>query len=532
MSDRRARHDSGVTIILTALLMVVLMIFAALAIDMGSLYSARRNDQNAADAAALGGAIILSASDSTLIAQIKDSAQKTLGTTYTAAQWNSCGAITDPDAVDTALAGANCITTNGGRNQVQVRIPLTAMSSIFGRAAGINSFDHSAFAIAGVASGGFGSVLPFAMPTGSPGDGYSCIKSGSGGTSVEPCDSTSGNFGYVDFAQFGNTDPAFNTPLDCGNGQQRQRTANNMAVGVDHDLSRYNQPPHGSTQVIDLTACSQSPQVARPNAMDTQTGNTVSQSLSPGIAFGTGFTDGGPGRLARSNPLLFNGSASTKNVAGTMLDNNPLWEFIPDSFAAGESVPNSCRKSVFTNVYNGTLTGLPNNVQTLLNPKGRPERMRLLLQRCFTHYTGAAWTANGNIGGGGDPSSCPATGCTAAVFTRNSSTSDSPDLPDIQYTPRFGYVPQLTTAFPNGNSTVRIGSFRAIFFQRLLGSCNGNSCGLDFEPGVTTASLQSVSASADAITAFVFPTNMLPNGLADDAAPFEVGKNRFIRLIR
>lgn len=533
MKARRVGDDRGIVIVFTALLLIVLMIFAALALDLGSLYSARRNDQNAADAAALGGSIILTGTDAALVAQVKDSVNKTLGTALSDAQWNSCGGITDPDAVDIAMSGANCITTNGARSQVQVRVPTRTLPAIFGRAAGVNGFDHTAFAIAGVTSAGFGSVLPFGMPAGGPGDGYSCIKSGSGGTSVEPCNgSTSGNFGYVDFSEYGNTDPAYNTPLDCGNGQQRQRTANNMAVGVDHDLSRYGQAPHFSTQVVDLSACAQSPQTSRPNAMDTQAGNTVSQALTPGIAFGTSFSDGGPGRLARSSPLLFDGAGVTKNVGGTQLDNNPLWEFIPTSFPAGTSVPDSCQKSVFTDVFGGNLNNLPGNVKTLLLLKGTPERMRLLLQRCFTHYTGASWTANGAISGGGDPSSCPNTGCTDAVFSRNSSTSDAPDLPDIQYTPRFGYVPQLTTAFPNGTATVRIASFRAIFLQRLLGSCNGNSCGLDFEPGFSTPNMAGVSADAEAITSWVFPPTMLPNGLAGDSAPFDVGKNRFVRLIR
>jgi hypothetical protein len=540
MTGGRARDDRGLAIVFTALLLVVLMIFAALALDLGNLYSARRNDQNAADASALGGAIILDGTDAALVAQVKDSVNKTLGTTLSDAQWNSCGAVTDPDPVDTPMTGSNCITVNGARSQVQVRVPTRTLNAIFGRAAGVNGFDHAAFAIAGLASAGFGSVLPFGMPAGGPGDGYSCIKSGSGGTTVDPCDgTTSGNFGYVDFSQFGNTDTAYNTPLDCGNGAQRERSANNMAVGVDHDLSKFNSAPYGSTAVVDTAACAQTPQTQRPNSMDTTTGNTVSLSLSPGIAFGPNsgtFTDGSSlGRLARSSPLLFSGAGTMKNVAGTLLDNNPLWEFIPTSFPSGASVPTSCAKSVFTDVYGGNLNNLPGNVKTFIQAQpGRPDQMRLLLQRCFTHYTGVAWTADGNIGGGGDPSSCPNTGCTDPVFSRNSSTSDTPDLPDIQYTPRFGYVPQLTTAYPNGNQTVNIASFRALFFQRLLGACNGNTCNTDFEPGfpANQPDMTNVPKQAEAITAFVFPPSMLPNGLAGDSAPFEVGKNRFVRLIR
>jgi hypothetical protein len=265
--------------------------------------------------------------------------------------------------------------------------------------------------------------------------------------------------------------------------------------------------------------------------MDTTTGNTVSQSLQPGIAFGTGFSDGGPGRLARTNPLLFNGAGATRSVGGTALDDNPLWAFIPASFPTGTSVPSSCHRDVFTDVYGGNLSNLPPSVNGLLTPKQRPERMRLLLQRCFTHYNGRDWNANGAIAGVGDPTSCPSTGCTAPVFSLNTSSSDQPDLYDIQYTSRFGYVPQMDEDFPSGNKTVHILTFRAIFLQRLLGACSGNTCNTDFEPGLGINKASSPQ-QAEAITAFVFPTRMLPNGLGEAEAPFEVGKNRFVRLIR
>lgn len=50
------RSDSGQTLVLVALMIIVLLGVAALAIDVGSLYGERRNMQNAADAAALAGA--------------------------------------------------------------------------------------------------------------------------------------------------------------------------------------------------------------------------------------------------------------------------------------------------------------------------------------------------------------------------------------------------------------------------------------------------------------------------------------------
>lgn len=52
-------NEKGVTIVLVAILMVVLVMFVALAVDLGHLYVARNELQNAADAGALAGARVL-----------------------------------------------------------------------------------------------------------------------------------------------------------------------------------------------------------------------------------------------------------------------------------------------------------------------------------------------------------------------------------------------------------------------------------------------------------------------------------------
>ncbi|MGB9641068.1 MAG: pilus assembly protein TadG-related protein, partial [Anaerolineales bacterium] len=54
---RMLKQEKGQAIVLIALAMVVLLGFTALAIDGGMLYSDRRHAQNAADAAALAGAL-------------------------------------------------------------------------------------------------------------------------------------------------------------------------------------------------------------------------------------------------------------------------------------------------------------------------------------------------------------------------------------------------------------------------------------------------------------------------------------------
>lgn len=534
-TPRRCGGDDGLAIVLFALLLAVLMIFASFAVDLGGVYSARRNDQNAADGASLGAIQDLSGSNATVIASVKQLAHGTLGTTLTDAQWNSCGAITDADSVDIALTGANCITTNPGRTRLQVRIPTQQYGATLSRVVGVSSFDHSAFAIAGLVKAGFGSVLPFGLGAGAGGgDGYVCVKTGPGGHSEPPCSGpASGNFGYLDLAYFGNAD--VNTNLDCSNGGQRPRNENNAAVGVDHDLSTYGvgNQPWGTTEVIDTaTPCGGA---QRPNSAYTLTGNTP-QSFGAGIYSGTGYSDGGPGRLARSGTGVFNGSGSATNVGGRQIDDNPLWQFLPSSFPSGADVPTSCAKSIFTDALVGTYTQLPTspaNVRGYVS--SRPtvaERMRLLIQRCLSHYNGVTWDAGGSITPVGDPPAGCSGACDDPIFTRNSTTSDSPDLYDIQYTARFGYVPELTAAFPDGTAVVRLSTFRPIFFQRLLGgSCNASGCSHDFEPGIGYSNA-TAEGKADGITAFVLPRNSLPNGLGSSSAPFDVGVNRFVSLIR
>ena len=288
-------------------------------------------------------------------------------------QWNSCGAITDPDPIDTALAGANCITTNGARTQIQVRIPdSTDECSLRQRCRRERLRSRRVRHRRSQRSAGFGNVLPFGMPVSAGGgDGYACIKSGSGGTSVEPCDGADVRQLRLRRLRSVRQRGAVGTTPDCGNGGQRDSArANNMAVGrrprPEHlrrcSAQRHRGRGHGRL-------CQQVPQIQRPNSMDTLTGNTVSQALEPGMAFGTGFSDGDPGRLARTDPLLFAGGGETRSVAGTQLDDNPLWEFIPSSFPAGASVPASCEREVFDDVFDGDLSNLPDQRERPARPQ-------------------------------------------------------------------------------------------------------------------------------------------------------------------
>ncbi len=84
--------------------MVSMLVIAALVVDMGGVYSARRRDQNSADAASLAGAQQMStrsAAAATAMAYAEDD----LGTDLSDAAWNSCA--TDAGALAVRATGRN-----------------------------------------------------------------------------------------------------------------------------------------------------------------------------------------------------------------------------------------------------------------------------------------------------------------------------------------------------------------------------------------------------------------------------------------
>ncbi len=508
-------------LIFVALLMVSMLVVAAAVVDVGAVYAHRRQDQSAADVAALGAAQELP--DVTRATSVgKDMAHDTLGTVLSEANWNGCDG--DPGALPVPSPSANCISFNQSRTQLRVRLPDQTYEAAFAGVVGVDEMRHSAFAIASVGNYGFGGVLPFAMPAGAGGaDGLGCLKSGSGGLSEPPCSgSSSGNFGTIELGFFGNS--LLGTPLDCNPG--KGGVDNNIAVGADHQLA----VADASGTRVDTAACPDGD--PPPNAANTLTGNA---DVGDGLFSGDEFSDGGPARLQRTDGHLFDGEGALRSVHGIDVDDNPLWRFIDENLSSGTGeggdVPQSCEREQFDG--SPANPALPPAVRDHLSGFDEPERMTKLLERCFAHYMHGSWSDGGDafeldprVGCGGDT----ATPCEDPVFTVNSSSSDSPDLFDIQYTPRFAYVPELSGDFPSGSGTVTFESFRAVFIQRLR---VGNGKNADrFDPGFGPSSLGGGSGTVREATAWVFPEDMLPNGLAKEDAPFAIGKNRFVQLVR
>jgi hypothetical protein len=533
-ATRGRREERGLALIFTVMLLVVMLIFASFAIDIGALYNHRRQDQNAADSGALAAAQDLTSPAATMRDSAMQWAEDTVGVDFPLSMWNTCGS--DGGALANAAPGANCITYTSDR--VRVRLPDQHYDTVFGGVVGADSFRHSAFAIAGLASAGFGGVLPFGVQGPNAQGGYGCLQSNSNGQASEVCGSVSGNFRFLDFNTFGGTEARPFADCGQGAGDVDERIRHNSAMGIDHTISIF-----GTTHLLDINdrpACQASPQIQRPNNVDTRTGNQAGDATTGLFSGGAGdFPDGQPARLRRSDPYLFNGSAPARvTVAGTSnLDNVPLWRFIPPNYGPGRSnpadIPESCLRNQFVDSSdNPTNVNLPAAVAAHVAGLNAGDRVLVLLQRCFDHYMGVDWSGfplNTSLSPPEPPAGCSGP-CDDPIFALNSTTTDEPDLYDIQYTPRFGYVPELQD-WPSGGSTpARIVDFHAVYIQRLLLEMSGNStivwdAGVSAPPG---GSLQRLGET----TIFVFPDGSLPNGLAEGDAPFQVGVNRFVRLVR
>lgn len=549
----RRRDERGVVLILFALLLFALLLITALVVDLGAVYGHRRQDQNAADAAALAGAQELPDINAAVTA-IKQYANESLDGAFTSADWNRC--TDDPGALAVLAPGHNCISFNPSRTRVRVRLPDQEYETFFASVAGIETIRHSAFAIAGIRNQGFGSVLPFGIPGGAGFyDGYVCLKSDSPGPTNVPCGPGSGNFGFLDFGYFGNEDLGTNftdAKYRCESKGQNDRLRNNMAVGVDHTLAT---SPDGVAHTLADAPFACNSGVEVPDNAYTRTG-TVMDLIDDGLFDGDSFSDGLPARLRRPN-LVHTATTTLRGVSG--LENVPLWTYLGPGLTTAQA-PESCLPNQFDDL-DGDASGnfvdpdVADYLHIHLNGPGMTpaERGLRLLQRCFAHYQGLDWSdslLDGSVtnpeprnGCDGVPAGEP---CTAPIFTRNT-TTESPDLYDIQFSPRFAYVPEfwnpcdpttstrsqfetcLRQSFPPGSSTpVVFRSFRAVFIQRAKfgNGANANTWDAGFTPTAQN------NHKAVEVTAFAFHPNMLPNRLGAPDAPFEVGSNRVVRLVR
>ena len=111
LHNRLNDDDRGAVAVLVAASMILLLGFAALAIDIGAGYNERRADQTASDTGVMSGAVYVANGNSAMRTAILDIARQNLPNTYSNAEWQTMWEnCVDPAADSNSLfPGANFV---------------------------------------------------------------------------------------------------------------------------------------------------------------------------------------------------------------------------------------------------------------------------------------------------------------------------------------------------------------------------------------------------------------------------------------
>lgn len=322
-----AGDQHGTAAILVAFSLVLLMGFAAFAVDAAAAWALRRQDQSGADTGALAGAILTAelpkpaamlAAENEIIRITYSTMSPDMTAAEWAAEWAACSDPSKPP-VFTDTLNSDCISFTSNLSRIRVQTPTVPWNTSFARVIGIDQINTSAFAEVGTVFAGIGGVLPFGLPSGAAGNTEICLKTGANPQNSAPCDGpVTGNFGFLDFTEYGDVDG--NGTLCTGGGTDR--LARNIARGIDHFLGVSSTFPATDAR-HESTGCSDTNLNYRPNIVNSNTGN-VAQVLDHGFAEGI---SGVPGRLTQIAPVV----GSAENVRGHVLDDTPLWTWLNGS---------------------------------------------------------------------------------------------------------------------------------------------------------------------------------------------------------
>ncbi len=406
--------ERGVSGILVAGSLLLLVGLAAIAVDLGLVFNERRGDQTSVDLGALAGGQSIINGTSEVVDDTLAYIRENLDTTYTntewQAAWQSCTDATpagfvlldEPAAWGTGTLQCMSFHPTG---LFRVKLPDQVVETSFGKALGVNSISTGAEAVVRIRSRGTGGILPFGLLASAGGGDQLCLVDSSKGTAQPPCDgAASGNFGVLDAPHFGNSE--LGTTQKC-TGDTNGRLNVNVALGLDHLVL----PRNAAAYVQDVC-----PNIAAgtiPNQLLVQTGNS-----DVAAGFATGPVDYG------ATPRLQQGSNSKVNVHGYALDDKPLWEYL----APIGAFPADCDPATF----NPALPDFDWDGDGTDDPPDSWQHMK----ECLDQYK--------------------AGGFNNVLFSE-----------DIAESPRFSYVPQFEeSAWPSGSSEWRtIGRYAAIWLE-------------------------------------------------------------------
>lgn len=391
------RDERGAVLVISAIVIVVLMIFAALTVDLGLAWAVRRGEQTAADVSVLAAAVEFQSGGATAqgaVDELITFAVANADRFITTSQWNSC---VDPEALghtanDLVSAGVltgpatDCISFSEGGDEIRVRLPDNPVSTSFGRLAGIDVINVSAAANATIKTPTASNSPPFVVLAGRSAGDEVCLRTSSSGSDMpglwvgngvgpgdddndnledpldndpthplasedryvpDPCDETAFSspsqfFGTLNPWLYKDANPASKPDTSC-----RQPGSNvidlGIADGIDHNLSSFEPDYPGSPILVDGDiGCLQ----LWPNTMETQTGFSA-QRLKCGL-IGTSAAGCGSGPVFDSitfTPRFQRGPDYTPGgatFAGRNFENLPLWDYFrPDVLSV--TVPTACQ---------------------------------------------------------------------------------------------------------------------------------------------------------------------------------------------
>ena len=388
-------NERGAIAPIFALILVILLIFAALTTDLGAAWAVRRTAQATVDAAVMAAAteylralppdeektvqIVLDYTNrnspdpeptwTDLIPEWLDCVDPDRPSGFVPLAWDTNG-----DAVDEVFPCISFHTTG----LLRVRLPDTDVETSFAKIIDINSISISATAVAEIRYIENRIALPLSLPADFVQGNEQCLATPPSGLlpgDLAPCSGPAqGNFGLLDSPWFGAGDPHFTNAQGCPNDPNfNTRAPHNLAIGLDHIITPWPDPatlpPDGTSLgnnhegADDCTnaIADNAPYVLNAQPGDTQTasgkallhGGLLGDDPSPTAA-------SLPGRLRQTTPALPDPVVQSRmtftTTAGSYdVDNVGLWEYLDQDMIKPNS-PCSDTKNGFDGLTGRQLT--------------------------------------------------------------------------------------------------------------------------------------------------------------------------------
>lgn len=327
------KNERGSALFLAAASMLFLMGFTAIVVDGGTGFTERRQAQSGVDFASLAALqeAVSCPSPCTVQAAVDNGAAEAMARVAgnlpgRVLDW-SVGMCDDPGRPAKFIHVASttdCVSFTENLEESRVMLPHDTIETTFGRVLGIDTMTVRVAAEAKQDVETSAAVIPLTIGGAGP---DVCLYSNQAPQTVPPCDGpSSGNFGYLDIALYGNAE--LGTPSTCTGGTANDRIAINVIIGSDHNITQYVSP---DPVINDHATCPNRSEDI--NELEVKTGSPKN-GITKGMIEGTpAFIDGEPiapaeGRL-ECNSTAANASVECRNnIRGLNLDHTGLWEFL------------------------------------------------------------------------------------------------------------------------------------------------------------------------------------------------------------